>query len=652
MKSCVESEAVERWLAGELAAAQVERISTHVKECLTCQLVVDRETENAVLRGWLRASPAAKEVDGDSSVLEQLLERISAIEPAGEERPGASRAESHGPPHASSEPESDIGRIGAFRLKSELGRGGMGIVFRAWDESLSRTVALKVLRPEHASSSDRLRLVREAQLASQFHHEHAVMIYSIVDEPDQSPYLVMEYVDGPALSELTGLKERPGPREVAALTAQVADALAAAHGAGLIHRDVKPGNILIELATGRPKLTDFGVARMQGGQTLLTRVGFVAGTPGYMSPEQARGDSPLDARTDIYSLGVTLYESLTGVPPFQGSPHLVLRQIIEEDPRPPRQQSDSVPRGLETICLKAMAREPSRRYQTAADMAADLRRWLAGKPIHARPVGRVERGVLWCRRNPRAAALIVSFVLAVVTGFLGVVWQWRRAEQSAARGEVLRKAAEASLQDSQASFARSRRAVDEFYTRFLQADALAVPGLEKVRHEVVEAMMQYYKELLDQHKEDLTLRRELAEVQLQLGILTGELGNSTDGIALLKRALPDLEQQARAASGDLRIRRQIAACLNNLGKLEGKVGESEAARQTYERGITLVSGFILQAPDDLSFPRFLAAIHGNLADLYLTELKDRKRAARSLYRGDEPPERARAKRSGKCLVQE
>jgi tetratricopeptide (TPR) repeat protein len=164
----------------------------------------------------------------------------------------------------------------------------------------------------------------------------------------------------------------------------------------------------------------------------------------------------------------------------------------------------------------------------------------------------------------------------------------------------------------------------------LHADVLAVPGLEKVRHEMIDAMMQYYKELLDQHKDDLTLRRELAEVELQLGILTGESGNETDGIALLRRALPDLEQLAQAAPGDFRIRRQIAFCLNNLGQLEGKVGQPEAARRTYEHGIALLNGVILEAPSDLNFSRQLAAIHGNLADLYLTEFKDRK-GAREAY---------------------
>ena len=173
-------------------------------------------------------------------------------------------------------------------------------------------------------------------------------------------------------------------RVAADLIAQVADGLSAAHAAGLVHRDIKPDNIMIDMAPNRAKLMDFGLARDETAGENLTRDDVVAGTPTHMSPEQARGNEPLDGRTDLYSLGVTLYEALTGEVPFHGTPQMVLQQVRDDEPRPPRRLNDQVPRDLETICLKAMAKEPSRRYATAVEFAADLRRWQKGEPIRAR----------------------------------------------------------------------------------------------------------------------------------------------------------------------------------------------------------------------------------------------------------------------------
>ena len=263
----------------------------------------------------------------------------------------------------------------------------------------------------------------------------------------------------------------------------------------MIHRDVKPSNILIEEKTGRAKITDFGLARSQAIASGLTREGVVAGTPTYMSPEQARGESQLDARTDVYSLGATLYEALTGEIPFRGAPHLVLRRVIEEDPRPLRQYSDAVPRDLETICLKAMAREPARRYQSAGEMADDLAA-LACRRADSGPADRPSRARLSLvpakppGRGPGGFTLRRRLV-----GFLAVLWQWRRAEHNA-------ESARLHLKDSQASFDRARRAVDGYYTRFYEQHVLDVPGLEKVRHEVISEMLQYYKDFLEQHQYD------------------------------------------------------------------------------------------------------------------------------------------------------
>ena len=328
--------------------------------------------------------------------------------------------------------------VGQYRIEGELGRGGMGVVLRASDETLGRTVAIKVLRPDVTDPKASARLIHEARMVAKLRHDHVVTVHAVVSPHGAAPYLVMEHVDGETLAALIRLRGRLEPGEAADIAAQIAGGLGAAHEQGLIHRDVKPSNVLVEAAGGRAKLSDFGLAR--GDQAIastMTREGHLAGTPTYMSPEQARGGPRLDHRSDIYSLGVTLYEALTGEVPFRGAPHMVFQQVIAEEPRPPRAWNDRVPRDLETICLKAMAKEPGRRYQSAGDFAGDLRRWQRGEPIMARPVGRLERTWRWCRRRPVIAGLTAALVVVVGAGFAGTFSQWRRAELE--RGRALRE---------------------------------------------------------------------------------------------------------------------------------------------------------------------------------------------------------------------
>jgi len=562
----------------------------------------------------LEAGQTNEAADLDASDLDRILDRLVATMAA----QGPPRLESPRPSTAVAaigEPEGDIGRIGRFRLLDELGRGGMGIVYRAWDESLYRVVALKVLRSEQADLTQRRRLVREARLAASFRNDYAVMVLAVIDPDDGLPYLVMEFIDGPTLADLIGSQERPEPQRVASIVAQVADALGAAHAAGLIHRDVKPSNILIENATGRAKITDFGLACAGASTGTMTREGLLGGTPTYMSPEQARGEERVDVRTDIYSLGATFYEALTGQPPFAGAAHAVLRRILDEDPIPPRRLDDTIPRDLETICSKAMAREPSRRYQTTSELGADLRRWLQGEPIHARPAGRMERVALWCRRNPRVARLTASLALVFCAGFGGVFWQWRRAE--------------ANLKVARTNFQRARRAVDQFYTRFYEQGLLSVPGLEGARHEVLGEMIQYYKDFIEQHRDDAGARRELVETCVRIGLLTGDAGDRQDAIALLRRAGRDLEQLIRASPGDRTLKDLQLKCLFSTGLAEERVGEAASARATYERGIQILREMIQRDPGDVRLLRRLAPFYGNLANVFFSGLGDKPQARRN-----------------------
>lgn len=308
-------------------------------------------------------------------------------------------------------------RLGKFRLQSELGAGSFGYVFRAWDTELQRTVAVKIQRAGSlANEEETNRFMQEARSVAQLQHPGIVSLHEIGQTEDGVCYLVTEYIEGPTLETL--LQSGPqNPRFAATFLAEVAEALQYAHAHGVIHRDLKPSNILID-PDNHPHLMDFGLAKRSAGDLSMTSDGRIMGTPAYMSPEQARGEShTVDGRTDIYSLGVILYEMLTGVRPFHGEKRLLIMQVLEDDPRPPRRLNENVPRDLETICLKAMAKSCSRRYQTAKDFADDLHRYLEGKPIKARNFSVPERLWRWCRRYPLAASLLLTICLGSAAGF-------------------------------------------------------------------------------------------------------------------------------------------------------------------------------------------------------------------------------------------
>jgi eukaryotic-like serine/threonine-protein kinase len=314
-------------------------------------------------------------------------------------------------------------QVPGYRVEALLGRGGMGVVYRACHLRLNRAVALKMLLAGPCARPEALeRFLREAEAVAGLRHPNIVQVYDVGDV-DGQPYFTMELVESGNLAEKIQGVPQPA-RHAAALVATLAEAIHAAHQSGIVHRDLKPSNVLLT-RDGTPKVTDFGLARRLEGGDGLTLSGAPVGTPSYMAPEQARADKgTIGPATDVYALGAILYELLTGRPPFRAeSATATLQQVVADEPVPPARLNPRAPRDLDTICLKCLHKEPQRRYASAAALADDLRRFDRGEPITARPVGPLERGVRWVRRRPALAAALAAGVL-LASALVGAALWW------------------------------------------------------------------------------------------------------------------------------------------------------------------------------------------------------------------------------------
>jgi tRNA A-37 threonylcarbamoyl transferase component Bud32/dipeptidyl aminopeptidase/acylaminoacyl peptidase len=370
-------------------------------------------------------------------------------------------------------------QVGGFVLGEELGRGGMGVVYAAEQTALRRRVALKMILAAQLAGPQALdRFRREAEAVARLRHPGIVQVFEVgtwtAPDGGQGPFMVLEFLEGGTLARKLAGQPISGT-EAATLLRTLAEAMQHAHEQGVVHRDLKPGNVLLT-GEGVPKIADFGLARLlDDAEDAGTRTGAVMGTPSYMAPEQAAGETKrVGPAADVWALGAILYECLTGRPPFRAAtPTETLRLVRETEPVPPRSLNPTVPRDLETITLKCLRKEPHQRYASAQELADDLGRWLAGRPIHARPVGRLERAWKWVRRNPVVTLLTTATLLTLVAGLTASLVAWSHAEYERGQAEQAGQAKATALEETKTALKDRTQALAD-RTKALDEKAVAL----------------------------------------------------------------------------------------------------------------------------------------------------------------------------------
>jgi tetratricopeptide (TPR) repeat protein len=480
----------------------------------------------------------------------------------------------------------EAGSFGDYELLAEIGRGGMGIVYKARQGSLGRVVALKMLRGgNRALAADVHRFRVEAEAAAGLDHPHIVPIYEIGTLEGQA-YFSMKLLSGGNLANAAVRDQKPGlgkeaRRRAAQWVATTARAVHHAHRRGILHRDLKPSNILLD-AEGRPHVTDFGLAKRVEVDSSLTESGVLVGTPSYMAPEQATGKKgAITTATDIYGLGAVLYALIAGQPPFRGDTVLeTLEQIKQREPEPPTKSKQQVDQDLQTICLKCLEREPERRYGSAEALADDLERWLAGEPIRARPISRAARLWRWCRRNRVLAGLTATLAVIVPVAIAGLAITTSLIWQEKKQTEFEKEQTKNALAEAQANYTLAEAQRRRAETNFREA------------YWTIEELLWAFGP--DQHSQPMSAA-ELKQFQTE-------------------RALRFFAPFCEDPSDEPAVRLQKGAAYVHTGRVYQVLGERDKAQKAFHQAVAVFARLVQDFPDDPTYPHELATALRILAD--------------------------------------
>jgi tetratricopeptide (TPR) repeat protein/predicted Ser/Thr protein kinase len=534
-----------------------------------------------------------------------------------------------------------------YRVLGELGRGGMGVVYKAHQLLTDRMVAIKVIRPEGLVLLEKARKQRlldrfhgEIKAVAKLDHPNIVNIFEAGDV-DGLPFYSMQYVDGTNLSAMARGKPLSG-RKAAEYLEPIARALEAAHRQGILHRDIKPHNILIDSVTDQPLLVDFGLAKSAEFDIQMTNAGDFMGSPPFSSPEQLADPSAIDARSDVYSVGATLYFLMTGRPPFQANSLLeIVQQVANDEPISPRRLNPSIDLDLETICLKCLEKDARRRYGSMEQVADELHRFLIDKPIHARPISAAERTLRWCRRNPNVALAGSAAALCLLTvAIVSTLSYWqvsasleqealhrRRAEIErkiaigARAAEALQRAhAEQREREARENLDLARTVVETFLNRVSEDPRLRVRGVESLRHELLQLSQNFYDVFAQRSRDDPMVNLERAQSYGQLASLTAKLGNPSHAIKLYNEALGILDDLHQGNTETHEAREYQLQYLYELGMTYRDIGVSRRAHSALNSAFQRSADLVRTHPIESAYLEALARSHHGLGILALDEL--------------------------------
>jgi tetratricopeptide (TPR) repeat protein/thiol-disulfide isomerase/thioredoxin len=494
------------------------------------------------------------------------------------------------------------GNFGDYHLLAEIARGGMGVVFRARQKSLGRVVALKMILAGQLASIDQVRRFRaEAEEAGCLDHPNIVPIYQ-VGEVNGQHYFSMKLIEGSSLGAQAE-RLRKDPPAAARLISTVARAVQHAHARGVLHRDLKPGNILID-EHGQPHVTDFGLAKHLGGEG-STQSGAILGTPGYMAPEQAAGRKDVSVAADVHGLGAVLYELLTGQPPFRAeTPLETVMQVLESDPAPPRSLNPAIPLDLETICLKCLRKEPTQRYRSVAALADDLDHFLADEPIQARRAGRMERTIKWARRRPAGAALLGVTALAILALTAGGWWSNAQLKIALDKSESSAREAQIERTRAAAGFQKDLETIDDLLIN-LDGRLAQKEDMESVRIEFLREFLAIGEKLQQDRPTDPVARRQRGRVWARIGDVHWQQGHYDEGDRAFRAARQIQEELANEFPDQSQYRADLALTFAQHARVLLQRGQQPAARAALQKGFEIQDELARKFPDEPNH-RFLA----------------------------------------------